>query len=51
MPNPIKKSSGLSTQQRTMVQRPTGPTEEELASMPLEKLRELANAQLRERES
>jgi hypothetical protein len=41
-----RKSSGLSTQRRTAVPTPNGPTEEELYSMPLDKLRGLANKQL-----
>lgn len=52
--NPIRssglKSSGISTHPQITHQQPTGPTEEELNNMPLEKLRELANKQLAERQ-
>lgn len=41
-----RKASGLSTHRRTPVVVPTEPSEDELASMPLDKLRQLANKQI-----
>jgi hypothetical protein len=41
-----RKASGLSTHRRTPVVVPTEPSEDELASMPLDKLRLLANKQI-----
>jgi hypothetical protein len=46
---PSRKSSGLSTH-RTGAPTPTAPTEADMYNMPLEKLRELANKQLAERQ-
>jgi len=41
-----KRSSGLSTQRHSVVPTATEPTEDEAYRMPLEQLRDLANAQL-----
>jgi len=51
MPTPIKKSSGLSTHVRLSIPKPTEPTEEDMYRLPMDKLRELANKQLSERNS
>jgi hypothetical protein len=49
MNNNARKSSGLSTQRSGMPQ-PTTPSEEDMYNMPLDKLRELANKQLADRQ-
>lgn len=48
MSQKIPKSSGLSTQPKSLIQRPSQPSEEDMYRMDMDELRKRANQQLRD---